>query len=46
MAEPVLLLIFHDQPGLIRLCPERNESRSCRMAVSPDLFGRAVLVRQ
>jgi predicted DNA-binding WGR domain protein len=33
-------------PSLIRVRPERNEWRFYRMEVWPDLFGRALLVRQ
>jgi predicted DNA-binding WGR domain protein len=31
---------------LIRIHPERNERRFYRMEVWPDLFGRALLLRQ
>ena len=32
--------------SLIRIRPERNEWRFYRMEVWPDLFGRALLLRQ
>jgi len=46
MAEPIQLPLFPDQASLIRIRPERNEWRFYRMAVWPDLFGRALLARQ
>lgn len=46
MAEPLQLLLFPDQAALIRIRPERNEWRYYRLAVWPDLFGRALLARQ
>jgi len=44
--EPIQLPLFPDQASLIRIRPERNEWRFYRMAVWPDLFGRALLARQ
>jgi predicted DNA-binding WGR domain protein len=35
-----------DQAALARIRPERNEWRYYRLAVWPDLFGRALLARQ
>ena len=46
MAEPFQLPLFPDQAALIRIRPERNEWRYYRLAVWPDLFGRALLARQ
>jgi hypothetical protein len=46
MSEPLQLLLFPDQAALIRIRPERNEWRYYRIAVWPDLFGRALLARQ
>jgi predicted DNA-binding WGR domain protein len=40
------LPLFPDQASLTRLCPARHEARFYRIAVWPDLFGRALLVRQ
>jgi len=40
------LPLFPDQAALTRVCPERNEWRFYRLAVWPDLFGRALLARQ
>ena len=37
--------LFPDQASLARIRPERNEWRFYRLAVWPDLFGRALLVR-
>jgi len=42
---PIQLPIFAEEASLIRVCPERNEFRYYRMAVWPDLFGRALLAR-
>jgi predicted DNA-binding WGR domain protein len=36
---------FAEVASLIRVSPERNELRFCRLEVWPDLFGRALLVR-
>jgi predicted DNA-binding WGR domain protein len=46
MAEPLQLPLFPDQAALTRIRPERNEWRYYRLAVWPDLFGRALLARQ
>jgi hypothetical protein len=46
MAEPIQLPLFPDQAALTRIRPERNEWRFYRLAVWPDLFGRALLARQ
>ncbi len=46
MAAPLQLPLFPDQASLTRLCPARHEARFYRIAVWPDLFGRAPLVRQ
>ncbi|HME25045.1 MAG TPA: WGR domain-containing protein [Acetobacteraceae bacterium] len=46
MAEPLQLPLFPDQASLTRLRPARNEGRFYRLAVWPDLFGRALLARQ
>ena len=43
MTEPLQLPLFPDQAALTRIRPERNEWRYYRMAVWPDLFGRALL---
>jgi len=45
MAEPIQLPLFPDQAALTRIRPERNEWRFYRLAVWPDLFGRALLAR-
>ncbi len=45
MAEPFQLPLFPDQAALTRIQPERNECRFYRLAVCPDLFGRALLAR-
>ena len=46
MAEPLQLPLFPEQASLTRLRPARHEARFYRIAVWPDLFGRALLVRQ
>ncbi len=46
MAEPFQLPLFPEQASLTRLRPARHEARFYRIAVWPDLFGRALLVRQ
>lgn len=46
MAEPLQLPLFPDQASLARIRPERNEWRFYRMEIWPDLFGRALLMRQ
>jgi len=38
--------MFPDQASLARIRADRNEGRFYRMAVWPDLFGRALLARQ
>jgi predicted DNA-binding WGR domain protein len=43
---PVQLPLFPDSASLCRVRPELNEWRYYRMEVWPDLFGRALLVRQ
>jgi hypothetical protein len=43
---PVQLPLFADTASLVRVWPELNEWRHYRMEVWPDLFGRALLVRQ
>jgi predicted DNA-binding WGR domain protein len=40
------LALFPDSASLCRIHPELNERRYYRMEVWPDLFGRALLVRQ
>jgi predicted DNA-binding WGR domain protein len=45
-AEPIQLPLFPDQAILTRVRPGRNEWRFYRLAVWPDLFGRALLARQ
>jgi len=45
-AEPVQLPLFPETVALTRIRPDRNEWRFYRMAVWPDLFGRALLARQ
>ena len=43
---PVQLPLFAEAASLIRVRPEHNEWRFYRMEVWPDLFGRALLLRQ
>ena len=43
---PVQLPLFPDQASLARIRPEINEWRFYRLEVWPDLFGRALLMRQ
>ena len=43
---PIQLPLFAYAALLIRVRPELNEWRFYRMEVWPDLFGRALLVRQ
>ncbi len=43
---PVQLPLFADTACLVRICPALNEWRFYRMEVWPDLFGRALLMRQ
>ena len=45
MAEPTQLPLFPDQATLTRIQPDRREERFFRLAVWPDLFGRALLAR-
>jgi predicted DNA-binding WGR domain protein len=42
----VQLPLFPDAASLIRVRPEHNEWRYYRIEVWPDLFGRALLLRQ
>jgi len=44
--EPIRLPLFPETVALTRIRPDRNEWRFYRMAVWPDLFGRALLARQ
>ncbi len=43
---PVQLPLFADTACLVRIRPALNEWRFYRMEVWPDLFGRALLMRQ
>ncbi len=43
---PIQLPLFAEAASLIRVRPERNEFRFYRLEVWPDLFGRALLLRQ
>jgi predicted DNA-binding WGR domain protein len=43
---PIQLPLFAEAASLIRVRPERNEFRYYRLEIWPDLFGRALLVRQ
>jgi predicted DNA-binding WGR domain protein len=43
---PVQLALFPEQASLARIRPENNEWRYYRVEVWPDLFGRALLMRQ
>jgi predicted DNA-binding WGR domain protein len=43
---PVQLPLFAEAASLARIRPERNEWRFYRMEIWPDLFGRALLLRQ
>ena len=43
---PVQLPLFPDRASLARVRPELHEWRFYRMEVWPDLFGRALLMRQ
>jgi predicted DNA-binding WGR domain protein len=45
-AMPIQLTLFAHSVSLVRVRPERNEWRFYRMEVWPDLFGRALLMRQ
>jgi predicted DNA-binding WGR domain protein len=44
--QPVQLPLFPERASLARIRPEFNEWRYYRMEVWPDLFGRALLMRQ
>jgi predicted DNA-binding WGR domain protein len=43
---PTQLSLFAEAASLVRVRPERNEWRFNRLEVWPDLFGRALLMRQ
>jgi predicted DNA-binding WGR domain protein len=43
---PVQLPLFPEHVSLCRIVPEINEWRYYRMEIWPDLFGRALLMRQ
>jgi predicted DNA-binding WGR domain protein len=43
---PIQLPLFAEAASLTRVRPERNEFRYYRMEIWPDLFGRALLLRQ
>ncbi len=43
---PIQLPLFAEVALLVRVRPERNEWRFYRLEVWPDLFGRALLLRQ
>jgi predicted DNA-binding WGR domain protein len=45
-AEPRQLPLFAESASLVRIRPALNEWRYYRMEVWPDLFGRALLMRQ
>ena len=45
-AEPRQLPLFTESASLVRIRPALNEWRYYRMEVWPDLFGRALLMRQ
>jgi predicted DNA-binding WGR domain protein len=45
MAEPIQLPHFPDHATLARIHPDRKEWRFYRLAVWPDLFGRALPAR-
>ena len=42
---PFQLPLFPEAASLVRIRPEQHEWRSYRMAVWPDLFGRALFAR-
>jgi predicted DNA-binding WGR domain protein len=42
---PIQLPLFPEAASLVRIRPEENEWRYYRLAVWPDLFGRALLAR-
>jgi predicted DNA-binding WGR domain protein len=43
---PIQLRLFAETASLVRIRPTLNEWRYYRMEIWPDLFGRALLVRQ
>src|SRR3978361_2538664 len=43
---PIQLPLFAETASLVRIRPTLNEWRYYRMEIWPDLFGRALLVRQ
>ncbi|HZU89264.1 MAG TPA: WGR domain-containing protein [Stellaceae bacterium] len=43
--QPIQLPLFPNDASLTRVRPDRNEWRFYRLAVWPDLFGRALLAR-
>jgi predicted DNA-binding WGR domain protein len=43
--EPIQLPLFPEEVSLARIRPDRNEWRYYRMAIWPDLFGHALLLR-
>jgi hypothetical protein len=43
---PIQLPLFAETASLVRVRPALNEWRYYRMEIWPDLFGRALLVRQ
>ena len=43
---PIQLPLFVETASLVRIRPALNEWRYYRMEIWPDLFGRALLVRQ
>ena len=43
---PIQLPLFAKAASLVRVRPRLNEWRFYRMEVWPDLFGRALLIRQ
>jgi predicted DNA-binding WGR domain protein len=43
---PTQLPLFAEAASLVRVRPELNEFRFYRLEVWPDLFGRALLLRQ
>jgi len=42
---PIQLPLFPEAASLVRIRPEKHEWRYYRLAVWPDLFGRALLAR-
>ncbi len=43
---PIQLPLFAEAASLVRVRPEINEWRFYRLEIWPDLFGRALLLRQ